>query len=160
MLRFGTRGIQNINAHTIFVNPTTIFKSHIFLLTFFCTRRHPKNFVLLSQQTKKNMSRDAAAEVVKKDHVAAGRRYPRPTETCDNCGGKLILCWGEYHKIPYWRHRGGDGSRISKTPCHYVAETVMHRLAKVRKSCKFCKIFAKFFLARFSQNFASFAKFP
>ena len=77
-----------------------------------------------------------AAEAIQKNHVAAGRRYPRPTETCDNCGGKLILCWGERRKIPYWRHRGGDGSRISKTPCGHVAETVTHRLAK-RMLCEF-----------------------
>lgn len=53
-----------------------------------------------------------------------GNRYPRPTLPCKECGGTLVLCYGEKVQ-PYMRHKynnknckGGSG------------EGILHRLAK------------------------------
>src|SRR5512133_1884870 len=67
-----------------------------------------------------------AEEKLRDEHNAAGRRYPRPTETCDKCNEKITLCWGEVITEPYWRHGRGCGAKR----CIGASESATHRLAK------------------------------
>lgn len=54
------------------------------------------------------------------------RSYPRPKETCSDCQGVIILCWGEIIKKPYWRHKSASGT--GHTPSN--GESLTHKMAK------------------------------
>lgn len=73
------------------------------------------------------------ASLLKEKHENAGRSYPRPRSSCEECSGSLVLCWGNIHEKPYFRHissnrsgcKGGGGesafhSLTKELLCNYL----------------------------------------
>lgn len=65
-------------------------------------------------------------KTLKEKTIQSGRLYPRPLDTCDACKTSIVLCWGETHSTPYWRH-------VVKTDNHTIpnGESALHKQAKV-----------------------------
>jgi len=49
-------------------------------------------------------------EKLKDRHEESGRKFPRPTITCPDCQGILILCWGEKRDL-YVKHKTHTGCK-------------------------------------------------
>ena len=63
---------------------------------------------------------------LKEKHEKSGKSYPRPSILCDSCQREVILCWGEKHPTPYFRHKG----KREPSLCSGGGEGALHRLAK------------------------------
>lgn len=64
---------------------------------------------------------------IQQKHLENQLLYPRPTLKCTECNNKLVLCWGESIRTPYWRHR----YKYSQSKCGYKGgESAMHMVCK------------------------------
>jgi hypothetical protein len=67
-------------------------------------------------------------EIIRRRHEENGRKYPRPRESCPECQGELVLCWGTTVKTPYWRHCSSINTKCPGTT--NFGETLLHSHAK------------------------------
>lgn len=95
-----------------------------------------------------NVSCSNGKPIAMSTYVKSKLSYPRPTDTCLECDGIVILCWGEKVR-PYWRHKHEN---LDSSNCKSLGESQNHKFAKnmltsflngggcinVKKTCNNC----------------------